>query len=87
MSSSKKSTRSSRAFAPKTADELTYEDLAFSKYEDLFENVDEGLIRKYIEDEAKAVAEQRENDVSLLNCSQHYLIDIYCRTNYLIVLY
>ena len=67
MSATKKSTRSSRTFAPKKADELEYEDLAFAKYEDLFEVAKEDLIRRYIEEEAQAVASEMDNNVSIKN--------------------
>ena len=64
---SKKSSKSSksRTFAAVTADELQYEDMDFDKWgADLFDDADEALIRKYILDEAEAVKQQKENDVS-----------------------
>lgn len=64
MASSRKSSRSSRAFAVKTAAELVCEELRFDQYEDLFEDVGQNVIQDYIIDEAKAVEAQYQNDVS-----------------------
>ena len=64
---SKKSSKSSksRTFAAVTADELVHEDMDFDKWgADLFDDADEALIRKYIEDEAHAVQAKKQSDVS-----------------------
>ena len=55
----------SRTFAAVTASELQFEEMDFDKWgADLFDDADEALIRKYIEEEAESVKAKKESDVS-----------------------
>ena len=55
----------SRTFAACTAEDLKFEDMDFDKWgADLFDDADEALIRKYIEEEAESVKAKKESDVS-----------------------
>ena len=56
--------RDSHKFAFHEADKLEFNELNFNRYEESVEQLTEGLIRAYIEGEAKAVQAERENDVS-----------------------
>ena len=63
MASSRRS-RQSRQFEFQTIDELHLEQLKFDKYEDNIDDMENSEIIKYIENEAKNVQQERENDVS-----------------------
>lgn len=68
-SRSKKSSKSSksRTFTAMTADELKFEEMDFDKWgADLFDDADEALIRKYIEEEANAVNAKKQSDLAEL---------------------
>ena len=55
----------SRTFAACTAEDLKFEEMDFDKWgADLFDDADEALIRKYIEEEAESVKAKKESDVS-----------------------
>ena len=55
----------SRTFAACTAEDLKFEEMDFDKWgADLFDDADEALIRKYIEEEAESVRAKKESDVS-----------------------
>ena len=56
--------RDSTKFAFYEADKLEFKELNYNRYEEPIEQLSEALIRKYIEEEAKAVQAERENDVS-----------------------
>ena len=70
-------------FTAMTADELKFEEMDFDKWgADLFDDADEALIRKYIEDEANAVNAKKQSDVS----TNYYKHPKRCNVSLIVVL-